>query len=79
MESTLFKIIGVAGLLLITCGIFIKKETKQDWIFALGGISLLIYSAYLKDIIFVTLQIVFTMASLYEIYKIKHEKDIPKI
>ncbi len=70
-----FKILGAIGLLLITWGIFIQKETKQDWIFALGGVFLLAYSTYLRDPIFITLQIVFTGASLYEIYKIKHKKN----
>lgn len=67
----LFKLCGVIGLLLITWGIFIKKETKQDWVFALGGVFLLAYSTYLRDSIFIILQSVFILSSLYEIYKIK--------
>jgi len=68
------KILGVVGLLLITYGIFVKKRIVQDEVFALGGIFLLIYSAYLRDLVFVTLQIVFTLSSLYEVYKLKKEK-----
>jgi hypothetical protein len=74
MEPLLFKILGSLGLLLITWGIFIKQETKQDWIFALGGLFLLAYSIYLNDVIFITLQLVFTGASLYEIYRLNHKK-----
>jgi len=74
MEPFIFKALGATGLLLITWGIFVKKETKQDWMFSLGGLFLLAYSIYLKDPIFITLQIVFTLASLYEIYKITYAK-----
>lgn len=71
MEAIVFKTLGAIGLLLITWGIFIKKEIKQDWIFALGGMCLLAYSISLRDPIFITLQVVFTLASLFEVYKIK--------
>ncbi len=67
----LIKIVGAIGLILITGGNFVKNEIKQDWIFSLGGIFLLAYSIYLKDPIFIPLQIIFTLASLYEIYTLK--------
>lgn len=72
MDQLFFKIPGAIGLLLITWGIFIKKEIRQDWIFALGGIFLLAYSVYLREIIFITLQVVFILASLFEIYRLKN-------
>ena len=68
------KIFGAIGLILITTGIFAKKEINQDWIFIAGGSFLLIYSIYLKDPIFIPLQIVFVLASLYEIYTLKFKK-----
>lgn len=68
------KIFGVIGVLFITYGIYAKKEVNQDWIFATGGLFLLAYSTYLRDPIFIPLQIIFTAASLYEIYKIKTKK-----
>lgn len=74
MFELLPKILGAFGLICITWGIFLKNEIKQDWIFALGGLLLLVYSVYLKDPIFIPLQTIFTGASLYEIYKIKHKK-----
>ena len=74
MDPLIFKILGALGLLLITWGIFIRDEIRQDWIFALGGLFLLAYSTYLQDGIFITLQIVFTLASLWEIYTLKQKK-----
>ncbi len=63
------RILGAIGLLLITWGIFIDKETRQDVIFALGGAALLVYSISLRDPIFIPLQIVFIAASLIELHK----------
>lgn len=74
MTALLFKTLGIIGLLLITWGVWIKKEVKQDWIFALGGLCLLAYSGYLRDPIFIILQIVFIASSLYELHKLKHRK-----
>lgn len=69
MIPLLFKLSGVAGLLLITGGIWIKNAVRRDWIFALGGLGLLAYSAYLRDQIFIVLQIVFIASNLLELYR----------
>ncbi|HAT03548.1 MAG TPA: hypothetical protein DCS29_02100 [Candidatus Magasanikbacteria bacterium] len=74
MLEYLPKVLGAFGLLFITYGIFIKDEIKQDWVFIIGGLLLLIYSISLRDPIFIPLQIVFTLASLYEIWHIKTKK-----
>jgi len=71
MIELLPKFFGAIGLLLITWAIFAKGEVKQDIIFILGGLGLLVYSISLRDPIFIPLQIVFIIASLYEIVKIK--------
>ncbi len=63
----LLKIIAILGLLLISYGVSVKKATKRDEIFVAGGVCLLIYSIYLRDPIFIPLQIVFIISSLYEI------------
>lgn len=65
------KIIGIIGLLCITYAIFIKRETRQDWFFVIGGVCLFYYSYTLGDPVFMTLQVVFTGASLYEIYTLR--------
>lgn len=71
MIEFLPKICGAIGLLCITYGIFVKNEVRQDILFIIGGGGLLIYSISLKDPIFITLQIIFILASAYEIGKIK--------
>ena len=69
----LFKALGAIGLLFITVGIF-KRGTGQGILFAIGGAFLLAYSIYLRDPVFIPLQIIFTASSLYEIYLIKKSK-----
>jgi len=67
----IFKIIGIIGLLLITFGVLQKKEITQDKFFILGGIFLGLYSLYIKDYIFISLQVVFVLATIYDLYKAK--------
>lgn len=74
MLGIIAKTFGVVGLLFITYGIFVKKRIIQDEVFALGGIFLLVYSSYLRDPVFIILQIVFTISSVYEVIKLKKEK-----
>jgi len=62
----IFKFIGVLGIILITAGIVLKKRKKQDIFFIAGGICLEIYSIYINDMIFIILQIIFTLAAVYD-------------
>jgi len=70
----IFKIFGAIGLLLITWGVIDKKNLRKNISFVGGGMLLLIYSIHIKDPLFIPLQIIFTIASLYEIYIIKLQK-----
>lgn len=74
LPEILPKLSGAIGLVLITYAIFVRKEIKQDWFFVSGGLFLLVYSISLRDPVFIPLQIIFTGASLYEIYTIKNRK-----
>jgi hypothetical protein len=67
----LFKLIGALGIVLISMGIITKRRKIQDVFYILGGICLEIYSIYLGDIIFIILQIIFTLAAVYDFIKIK--------
>lgn len=71
MSPLVFKTIGAIGLVLITTGVLTKNDVKRNVLFIAGGIGLLIYSIYLGDPVFIPLQIIFTLASLYEIHKLK--------
>ncbi len=69
-----FKIIGAVGLLLISFGILTKKRKLQDIFYIVGGLCLETYSIYLGDIIFIVLQIIFTLAALYDLMKVQLQK-----
>lgn len=70
----IFKIIGALGIVLISIGIVTKKRKIQDIYYILGGICLETYSIYIGDLIFIILQIIFTLAAIYDFVKIQYFK-----
>ena len=72
----IIKIIGIVGLLLISTGIITKKRKAQDILYIFGGLCLATYSTYLKDAIFVILQIIFISAAGYDLIKIRLKKTV---
>ncbi len=72
----MFKFFGIIGLLLITAGVLIKSEKKQDLLFIVGGLALLIYSIYIGDWIFIVLQIVFILTAVWELFKLSKKKHV---
>ncbi|MAF80335.1 hypothetical protein CL629_04645 [bacterium] len=71
MEDMLFKGIGVIGLVLITIGIIVGRRKTQSFLFIIGGLCLGAYSIYIRDVIFIILQIVFTLVAIYEFIKLQ--------
>lgn len=75
MVVNIFYIIAIIGLASIILGTFLlslKKRMKKI-IFPLlliGGICLLIYSIYIQDIIFIILQSVYIIITIYGIIKL---------
>lgn len=67
------QIIGALGLLCITSGVFITRELRRDLMFILGGSLLLVYSITLRDPVFIPLQIIFILASGFNILR-RHKK-----
>ena len=73
----LFEVIGIIGLVLIIIGnitIYKNKIIRRKYTYHLlivGGVCMTIYSFYLGDKIFITLQIVFILAAIYGLIKIQ--------
>ncbi len=65
----LFKLIGAAGLVLISIGLLLKNRKAQDILYISGGIFLELYSLYLGDPIFIVLEIVFIASAAYDLVK----------
>ena len=71
----LFKIIGALGLVFIIIGVLSRNEKIEDSFYIAGGICLGAYSIYIKDIIFIILQIIFIVATTYELIKIQNGQN----
>ena len=75
----IFKIIAIIGLIFIILGTsLISRKTKiRKYTYPLlifGGICLEIYSIYIKDMIFIILQGVFIISSIYGLIKINEHR-----
>lgn len=62
---------GIIGLLLISYSLWIKNEKRQDIVFIIGGLSLLVYSIFIEDIIFIVLQIIFIISAFVELMRLR--------
>ena len=71
MEEILFKGIGAVGLVLISTGIIVGRRKTQSILFIIGGLCLGAYSIYIRDLIFIILQVVFTLVAIYEFIKLQ--------
>ncbi|MDP3948972.1 MAG: YgjV family protein [bacterium] len=74
----MFIIFGIIGLLIISFAIWFRNERKQDILFVIGGVSLLIYSISIGDFIFIILQIVFIISASIELLQL-HGKKLTKL
>ena len=74
----IYKIIGISGLVLITVGIMVKKRETRDILSLLGGLGLLIYSIYIRDWIFIILQLIYTLVVFVDFKRLKHGKWVLK-
>jgi uncharacterized membrane protein len=76
MVINIFYLLGILGLVLIIFGVLIKNRNrkKRDILYIFGGLFLVTYSFYIKDAIFITLQIVFILVAIYDLIKIKKKK-----
>jgi len=68
---SIYYLSGILGLILIIFGVIAKKRKQEHKFFAIGGICLIIYSISIKDTIFIILEIIFTLTSIYELTKKK--------
>ena len=69
--ENIFTIFGILGLIFIIWGIFLELNKKRTIIYIIGGISLLIYSISKNDLVFITLQCFFILASFIEFFKLR--------
>jgi len=79
MVINTFHIIAIIGLVAIISGTFLvsmKKSIRRRYTYPLlilGGICLEIYSIYINDLIFIILQGVFIISSIYGLIRINEK------
>ncbi len=79
MVINTFHIIAIIGLVAIILGTFMvsmKKRLRRRYTYPLlilGGICLEIYSIYINDLIFIILQGVFIISSIYGLIRINEK------
>ncbi len=73
-SAIVFKILGACGLVFITVGVISRNRINQNIYFIIGGLLLESYSIFLKDPVFIPLQIIFVIAAAYELYHLKKKK-----
>ena len=69
VDLNLFKLFAILGLICIIVGISLVKQSqkrKQYILFIIGGIFLEVYSIYIKDLIFIILQLAFIISAIFE-------------
>lgn len=83
MTANIFYFIAIIGLVSIISGTLMisgKKNIRRRYTYPLlllGGVCLEIYSIYIKDLIFIILQAVYIIITIYGLIKI-NEKHLKK-
>ena len=80
MEELIYKIVAILGLIFIIIGTLLvssKKRFRKRYIYPfliIGGICLEIYSIYINDLIFIILQGIFIITSIFGLIKYHEHK-----
>jgi len=62
-------IFGIIGVLFGAVALWLTNEVRQNTLFILAGIALLIYSIHIEDPVFIVLQIIFMGSAALELLK----------
>ena len=74
MVISIFEIIGALGIISISMGLLKRKRDLQDKYYILGGLCLLTYSININNLIFIIVQIIFTLTAIYDLNKKRKNK-----
>lgn len=68
--ETLIYIVAAIGVILITYGVFLELERRQDLVFVIGALCLFDYALYIGNRIFMVAMAGFALAALVEFVEI---------
>lgn len=74
LPDIIIHVVAMLGVLLITYAVFLEAEKRQDFVFLIGGMCLMVYALSLKSPIFVLAMLGLITASTYEIIQIMRGK-----
>ena len=78
MLETLIYIVAALGIILITYGVFLETERRQDLVFLVGALCLFDYALYIGNRIFMVAMAGLALAALVEFIEIMiglHKED----
>lgn len=70
ITETLVYVAAFLGILLLSYGVFLEAERRQDLVFFLGASCLLVYAIYIANLIFVIAMGAFALNSMIEFIEI---------
>lgn len=70
MIETLVYVVAAVGIILITYGVFLETERRQDLVILVGAVCLLVYALFIHNLIFTLAMIGLGGASLIEFIEI---------
>ncbi|OGH85774.1 MAG: hypothetical protein A2493_00980 [Candidatus Magasanikbacteria bacterium RIFOXYC12_FULL_33_11] len=78
--ETIIYIVAALGIILITYGVFLETERRQDLVFLVGALCLFVYALYIDNRVFMIAMAGFGLASLVEFVEIylglhKHDRN----
>jgi lipid-A-disaccharide synthase-like uncharacterized protein len=70
LPDIIIHVVAMLGALLCMYGVFLEEERRQDAVFMIGGLSLLVYALWIPNYIFIIATGLFTFASGLEFIQI---------
>jgi hypothetical protein len=70
LTETIVYVVAFLGALLLSYGVFLEVERRQDLVFFLGASCLLVYAVYIGSLIFVIAMGAFALNSMIEFIEI---------
>lgn len=74
MIEIIIKVVGLLGAILLSYGVLLESERRQDTVFMIGSASLLVYALVLNNKIFMLAMAGMFLISLWEIIEIARGK-----
>lgn len=76
LPDIIIHVVAMLGAILVSYGVFLEEEKRQDAVFLIGGLALFVYALWLPSPVFMVATGLFTLASGYEFFRIAAGKHV---